>query len=410
LDSKVISKIIKEYGTPVFIYNYEKIKEQYFKLKNALPNHSKIYYSMKANPTLGICQIIHTLTPNIEVSSLGEIYCALKAGFRDTNILYSGPGKRLQEIKVALKQKIKINVESYQEVLVIEKLCRILSINATLFLRINPGKKHLMNSIIMTGISSQFGVEDSELDDIIEYINNSQYMNLVGISVYYGSQILNEELIIANCEEIINIAVNACKKYGLQLQEIDFGGGFGVNYFHEKDLNISELCNKLNGLFIKYKNTLNNVHLAFESGRFLLADSGCYLTKVLYKKVSKGKNYLICDGGLNHILGSSFYNREVRENFPIEVFNKTGSRKDYYITGPLCTPKDIFGKKVNIVDTEVNDYIIVNKVGAYGYTFSPSRFISHLAPAEVIIIYNKPYLLRKREAYSDLFQNQLILR
>lgn len=403
----VINQIIKKYGTPLFLYDYNKIAEQCKKLQWITSDKADVYYSMKANPTIGICQVINRFIKQVEVSSLGELYCALKAGFTTHNILFSGPGKRIGDLEVAVKQKIKISVESLEEMRLIYEICIRNETEANVLIRINPNFNHLSKSVIMTGISSQFGVDTDDFHKMMNMINRN-YIILHGMNVYLGSQILEEETILKNCEDIINLAINLSTKYHFELKELDLGGGFGISYFDNSELNVSVLRKGLCDLFDRYRDKLKNTRLIFESGRYLTADSGRYITKVLYRKESKGKNYIVCDGGLNHILGSSYYNREIRDNYPIEVLHKEGRKEECYIAGPLCTPKDLFGRKVRIVQPDIGDYICVSKVGAYGLTFSPIRFISHLAPAEVMLKDDEFDLLRKREIYSDLFRNQIL--
>lgn len=404
----VIDKIIKKYGTPIFIYDYNKIEEQCKKLQRIFSHKADIYYSMKANPTIGICQVINRFIKQVEISSLGELYCAFKAGFKTKNILFSGPGKKIRDLEIAVRHKVKISIESVEEMRILNEICKHNQTEADVLVRINPDFNHLSRSIIMTGISSQFGIDTDDFQDIINIIDR-KHINLLGISVYLGSQILDEDTIIKNSEDIINLALNLRDKYQYKLKEINLGGGFGISYFDKSELNVSKLEKGFKELLNKYNDSLKDINLIFESGRYIVADCGMYLTKILYKKVSKGKNYLICDGGLNHILGSSYYNREIRDNYPINVFNKEGETDEYYIAGPLCTPKDIFGRKAMIVKPDIGDYICVNKVGAYGLTFSPIRFISHLTPAEVLVKDNEFYLLRKRDTYSDLFNKQIRL-
>ena len=302
MKGKIIEEISNKIGTPFFLYRFEKIKSQYNKLENMLPKTAKIYYSIKANPSIGICQAVRGLTKYAEVSSIGELICALKSGFEKDKILFSGPGKQLEELKYAILHNITINVESKSEILLIKKICVDINSKANIYIRINPDFKHTNASVIMSGISSQFGIDVSNLGDVILTVNKTPRVNLKGLSVYLGSQILDVETVY----NILNLFDMLRKQYQLNIKEFNFGGGFGVSYYDSKKLNHALLKTKLHDLFMSHKTEIQGIDIFFESGRFLMADAGDFYTKVLYKKTSKGKEYLICDGGFNNII-ISFY-------------------------------------------------------------------------------------------------------
>jgi len=406
----MVKMIIKDAETPVFIYDYQSIKRNIQQLNSILPANGNIYYSMKANPNLAICQTVRQFINNIEVSSLGEIECALKSGFNNKNIIFSGPGKTHEELLMAIKSKVKINVESVQELQEINNICNKQDLSSTIMLRINPDFSISSAGIIMSGVASQFGIDMSELSDAIEIICRSGNMNFHGISVFIGSQILDAKTIISNTKEIIRIFLKIQNEYNLAFTELDVGGGFGVSYFNDNQLDIKTVKEGVSYLFHEYKSELKNVKIYFESGRYLLADSGSFITKILYQKQSKGKNYLICDGGFNNTLISSFFTREIRGNFPIEILSEreldTDTQKEYYIAGPLCSPSDIIGSKVILPQVQSGDLLKIKKVGAYGLTFSPLLFISHAIPAEVLINGTNYYITRSRSTLHDLFKNQ----
>lgn len=396
----VIEQILMENKTPIFIYDYQIIRQNIYNLLKILPTNGYIYYSMKANPNLAICQIINHLIERIEVSSKGEIECALEAGFKNTNILFSGPGKTGEELVYAIKKGIQINVESIQELKVISDISKQYKKSTKIMLRINPDFNYVRSGIVMTGMPSQFGIDRSETNDAVEIVKSNYNLNLVGISIYLGSQIMEEDSIVKNTSEIIELFLKIEKKYNLQLSELDVGGGFGVSYFNKKELNINLLKTKMQQIFCKYKKLCKKVKISFESGRYILADSGRFITRILYEKKSKGRNYIVCDGGFNNVLISSFFTRDIRGNFPIEVLNKSKQNhelKEYYISGPLCSPRDILGSKIKMPEIEVGDYLIINKVGAYGLTYSPILFISHDIPAEILIKEGRYYTIRSRQ-------------
>lgn len=411
MDREIISSIMNEVGTPFYIYEFEKIKQQYTKLSTALPRSSKIYYSVKANPSLAICQIIRTFTEYAEVSSLQELLYVQKCGFEPHNILFSGPGKSLEELKYAIKHGITINIESKGELLHINDLCQVEGIKSEILIRINPNFTNTKFGIVMSGVSSQFGIDISDIDEIIKILQKTDQIIISGFAIYLGSQILDAQVIVDNTEKALELFFELIEKYKIKVRRLNVGGGFGISYFDDKGLDCLLLKSGMTRVFEKYKNALEGMDVYFESGRFLLAESGSFITKVLYAKESKGKKYLICDGGFNNILISTFFTREIRGNFPIEVFNSLDmtSKNEYIICGPLCNPCDKLACNILLPEVKEGDLIIVRKVGAYGLTYSPVLFISHNIPAEILIKDDQYYVIRSPSPKEQFWDNQYML-
>ena len=268
---------------------------------------------------------------------------------------------------------------------------------------------HSKSSIKMSGVSSQFGISEDQLNtSFFEEIKALEHIKVKGIQVYMGTQNLDASSLADNTAYILNLAVNISDEYGIALDYVNCGGGFGVNYFpHDKMLDKALLKEKLAEIFKKYRDRLSGTRVVFESGRFIMAESAVFVTKILYDKVSVDTRYLICDGGSNVHASSAFLGRFVRNNFPISTTATGTSLVKVNITGPLCTPTDLIGKGVEVpANIAVGDYIVIEKSGAYGFTDSPFRFLSHEAPAEILVSAGEYIVLRKREQYEDILQNQ----
>lgn len=411
LTETFIKEIVEKNRTPIYLYDCQRIRENITNLIQALPKESCLYYSMKANPLLGVCQCVKQYILNIEVSSVGEMRGALKAGFLNENILFSGPGKRCEELFKAVSEDVKINVESIQEIKIIIKVCESISKKAKLMVRINPKIANNSDGIKMSGLPSQFGIDYSEIEEAIRIIVASQWLVLVGFAIYMGSQILNADTIVLNTDKIMKLCIELKKRYSLRIKELDVGGGFGVSYYDEKQLNLNVLKSGLNSLLQRHGNDMIDIKISFESGRYLLANSGFFITKVLYVKKSKERTYIICDGGFNNVLLASFFTKEVRGNFPIELIKNepkiiSNDIFEYYISGPLCSPADLMGIKVSLPSVQKGDYILIRNVGAYGLTYSSTNFISHPIPAEILINNDKIHIARKRSSIEDLLKGQ----
>lgn len=398
---KIIKQIIRDNKTPLYVYDYDIIKKNIFKLIDIMPPNGRLYYSMKANPNLAICQIIEHLIGRVEVSSLGEIKCAIEAGFEIKNILFSGPGKTGEELEFAINSGIQIIVESIEELEAISNICRKGDVPTGIMIRINPDFASKTTGFVMTGKASQFGIDVCDIDKSSRIIKNNEMLKLKGISVYLGSQILDANIILENTRKIINLFLMIQKKLNVKLSQLDVGGGFGVSYYDKKELDIDVLQAQMEQMVLNFHPYLENVEIFYESGRYIMAESGYFITKILYKKKSKGRNYLICDGGFNNMYISSFCTRDLRGNFPMRVLRENQvpqSFEEYFISGPLCSPKDIIGSKIKLPIVNSGDYLIVCKVGAYGLTYSPVLFISHEIPGEILIKGNQYFVIRDRSS------------
>ncbi|MBD7913051.1 diaminopimelate decarboxylase [Clostridium cibarium] len=407
---KDIIKAVEEYRTPLYIYDKAKIKEQYDYLKENIPRQFSIYYSMKANPLLGICEIYKSLGSGIEVASAGEIYVALEAGFKGKDILFTSPAKSEDELKFAIQNDVYcINAESIEELNIINELAVKHNKVVDIGLRINPDFDLNGASMKMTGIPTQFGIDQPLIKEAFKILKNLHNIKLVGIHVYTGSHILNVENIINNFEGIFKLANDLQIKYNFDMKVLDIGGGFGIPYFKsESSLDMITLKVKLQELWNRYVSSFRDTRIIIESGKFLMAESGDYVVSLLYKKHCKGINYLICNGGINHhepvsILG--------KRNFPVDIIvrgniNREVQEEVYDIVGPLLTTRDLIGRKMKLLSPEVGDLLVLRNSGAYGLTHSTSAFLSHETPAEVIVDEGKIFLLRERGNYKDYINSQ----
>lgn len=409
----MLNEILKQYETPLYFYDGDKIEENVKLLKNSIMSGANLFFSMKANPLMGLCRMMNKLGCGIEVASKGELYLALKSGCDPNNILFSSPGKTHEELEYAVGKRIHvINAESLEELKLINHIAEGQNWCANVAIRINPKESQMNAKIKMSGVSSQFGIEEAAIDDItMNSIKGMKNIKLVGIQVYVGTQILQVEDIINNTEYIIKLALELSDKYHFQLSYINMGGGFGVPYFrNEKNLDMEQLGEGMRFLSSRYKAELEKVELVFESGRFILAESGKFITKVLYKKESKGKKYIVCDGGSNFHAASAFLGRSIRNNYPIYSIPDQEEKEEMTVTGPLCTPTDVIGQSVQInKDIKKGDYIVIDKSGAYGLTYSPLAFLGHRRPIEIMRYKQKIYILKQQgEVENNLIGQNMI--
>lgn len=408
MEDNVLQELAQKYGTPLYAYDGDKIISQYQKLKSCLPKEIDIFYSMKTNPLLGICQLFKNLNSSIEVASIGEMYTALTAGFTPEQIIFTSPGKSYDELEYAIEKQIySINIESIDEAVIINKIAAEKNKKVDISIRINPDFDATCSSIKMSGVPTQFGIDQALLEKAFDTFSQLPNINVIGIHIYTGTQALNAEKIIFAIEQIILLALQLSDNYNFPLKFLDMGGGFGIPYFKgEKELDLEILKDGVAEVWDKYKERLSNTRVAVESGRFLMAESGMYLTKIIYKKECKGNKYVICDGGSNHHASSAFLGRHIRNNFPMHVLNKSEATEEIYLVGPLCTPTDVIGQRITLPVMEVGDIVAIEKSGAYGLTQSPYAFLSHPCPAEVIRFGEESFVLRERGKKEDFINGQ----
>ena len=401
METEVLREAVEKFGTPLYLYDLEVVRFKIKELKRTLPSDSKLYISIKANPLKEFCDIARQEKCGIEVASGGELRFVLKAGIDSQNVIFSGPGKTKDELRLAIKSEVHmINVESLLELEYIQQLSCEEKKEANVALRINPSGIKGVGRVKMCGVSSQFGIEEDDINEaLFEKIKSFSHVKLKGVQLYMGTSILNAIDIYRNTEYILQFAEKITDKYRLGLVYINAGGGFGIPYYKgDKKLDIQLLGSKMKEIECNYKKYIKGKEFVFESGRYVLAECGMYLIKVLYKKISKGNTYLVCDGGANFHSASAFLGRCVRNNFPMYVLERGGEKSEFYVTGPLCTPVDLLGQKVSLPkDTKEGDVIVIIKSGAYGLTYSPYGFLSHKLPLEVGYTQDRGVQLLSRE-------------
>lgn len=398
-----------QYGTPLYVYQGENIESRYRLLRSCLPEPFEVFYSVKCNPLLGVCQIFRELGSGIEVASLGELYMARQAGFKPADIIFTSPGKSAEELEAAIGCGIySINVESVEEARLINEIARGRDALVRISVRIHPNFNFSGAGMKMTGVPTQFGIDQSEISEALDAIQALPYVSLIGIHVFTGTQMLDANLIVRHFAEVLKLAVELSETHDFPLQFLDLGGGFGVPYFHgEQDLDTDKLRLGLAELWEQYGEKLGGARIGVESGRFLLAEAGVFLAQVSYVKTCKGAKYVVCNGGSNQHASSAFLGRYVRNNFPMHLYGKEEEQtEEVNVVGSLCTPTDVIGQKVQLSKAEPGDLLVVEKSGAYGLTHSPVLFLSHPLPAEILCYRQQVHVLRERGKAEDFLKGQ----
>ena len=401
-----VLSLVKEYGTPLYVYDLEIIRKQYNALKRSLPLEVKIFYAIKANPNPHICAFLRSLGAGAEIASAGELYIALKAGFSGEEIVYNGPGKTDEDIQYAIKNGVYvINVESMDELHRLNAIAAIERSQVKVCIRVNPIRGVTSVKMQTGGGSQKLGIDEEQIETVIETALKCDWIELQGIHIYVGSQILEQRRLLESIENTLRIA-GRTSQLGFPLKCINFGGGLGVPYDEsEPEFDVENFGKGLTALINKMSQEydLSNTRFILEPGRFLVAQAGIFLTKVISVKESRGKNYAIVDGGINH----AFLPIRMNRKYPTAIANKMNLPNEVpqILGGPLCTSMDVFTNEVELPYMEINDIISIFNSGAYGFSASMLYFLSAPLPAEVVVQNGKHFVARRRGRKEDFLLN-----
>ena len=385
--------LAEKYGTPLYVYDFNHFTNQYKKLKEAFKaKKSLISYAIKANSNLSVIKHFASLESGADCVSIGEVKRALLAGIPKYKIIFSGVGKRDDEIKEALELDIlMLNLESEAEMQRVEMIAESLGIEARISIRVNPNIDPKTHPYISTGLhENKFGVDIDTATRMYLQAKKSKYLNPVGIHFHIGSQLTELEP-IKEASTIVSDLVRKLQKVDIDIKFFDIGGGLGIQYDNETLIEpydyAQAILSTLSGL---------DVTICMEPGRFLTANAGFFLTKVLYEKINGDKRFVIVDGAMNDLIRPSLYNAYHK----IDVLSD-GEVSKANIVGPVCESGDFFAKNVDVPKTKHDDLVVIHSAGAYGFVMS-SNYNTRPRSAEVAIIDGKDKLIRRRETFEDL--------
>lgn len=389
--------IAKEHGSPVYVYDAEKITAQYNRLTNAFKSVKtlKLNYAVKALSNISILKLFKSLGSGIDTVSIQEVQLGLAAGFLPEEIIFTPNGVSLSEIEEAAKLGIQINIDN----LAILEQFGTKHPNVPVCIRINP---HVMaggNSNISVGhIDSKFGISIHQIPHLLRIVENTE-MTINGIHMHTGSDILDIDVFLYASEILFETA-----KQFKNLDFIDFGSGFKVPYkVGDIETNIEELGKKLSSKFNQFcKDYGKELTLAFEPGKFLVSESGRFLTTVNAVKQTTSTVFAQVDSGFNHLIRPMFYGSH---HDITNLSNLDGRERFYTVVGYICET-DTFGSNRRINEIRESDILCFKNAGAYCFSMA-SNYNSRFRPAEVLWYNNKAHLIRKRETFDDILKNQI---
>ncbi|MBP2706800.1 type III PLP-dependent enzyme [Microbispora sp. RL4-1S] len=405
-----VTDLADRFGTPLYVYDAEVLADAYTELRRRLHPAVDIFYSAKANPNVSVCAVMRSLGAGLEVSSLAELATARWAGTAPDDVIFLGPGKSEEELRACLEYGIAAVVcESLEE---LETLDRLSPPGRRVLLRVNPAFTTKGARLSMGGKPRQFGIDHEMLLGSGSALRALRNVRVAGIHAYMGTRILDADGVVQNTAGILAAARELSAELGFPLETVDIGGGLGIAYFeNEKDLDLDRLTDGVNAVVGEFAAEHPGCRVIMELGRYLAGRCGMYVVRARYVKRSKGEWFVVTDGGMNHHMAAVGVGSFVKRNFPIRSIDRHGELADrmYTVTGPLCTPDDVLGRRVALPEVRPGDLIGVERSGAYGPTSSPVLFLSHGYPAEVLVSGATAHLVRHRDTVGDLLGRQVLV-
>lgn len=393
--STALSHVAAEIGTPCYVYFLDRIVERIERIRHAFESRFLLSYAIKANPNRALLRALEPHIALLDASSAGELVGGPSCGYDVSRISFSGPAKTQDELQTAVKLGCpKVVVESFEEARQLNDLCRQQAVMLPILIRISPLKIPRGFGVNMAGRPSQFGIDEEDLGRVVPRIQQLPYLTIQGLHIYAGTQCLDDDSLVENFGNYIDLFGRVSNDYGLEPEWLLFGAGIGIPY-HDGDepVDLESVAHRVNPMVDRMRQSasLERAKCVLELGRYLVGEAGYFLTRILRRKQSRGRNLCVCDGGMNHHLAAcGHFGSVIHRNYPMFKVETDGApdhadRETYDVFGPLCTSIDIPARNITLPPLEAGDVIAIGSSGAYGLTASPLYFISHPKPREVMI-------------------------
>ena len=379
--------VVEAGDTPLFVYDLATIAAQVRRFRAAFPSIG-LHYAIKANTYRELLDFIARKVDGLDVASAGEMEQAIAASTAPSHISFAGPGKRDDELAAAIRAGVTLNLESEGEAERALAIGRDAAVAPRLAVRVNPDFEIKGSGMRMGGGAKPFGVDAARVPELVRHLIASG-AEWRGFHIFAGSQALDAEALIEAQHATVALAASLAEAVGAAPPLVNLGGGFGIPYFHgERSLDVERVGAALAETLAGRAAILRDSGFAIELGRWLVAESGVYLTRIVDRKVSHGRTFLVTDGGMHHQLAASGnFGQVVRRNYPVAIANRFGTEPDeeVSIVGCLCTPLDRLGDDIMTPRAEVGDLVAVFLAGAYGLSASPQAFLGHPPALEMAV-------------------------
>ena len=390
-----------KFGTPFYVYDLDVVSHQVAALRAVLPPRARLAFALKANPALGVVAHLGRLGLGADIASGGELDTALRAGITPERIVFTGPGKRDEELRRAVDVQIGvITVESVGELRRLERVAGAAGRCVPVLLRAaatpEAGRERIQ--LIGDGGAGKFGMDPVALASSARFAARSPHLEPLGLHVFGASNVLEASALVTHVRATMAAARLLARESGFPLRLIDVGGGLGIPYEVEESLDLTGLGHGLAGLAREWATDplTASAEILFEPGRFLVGPAGAYVSRVLDRKTVGGREIAILDGGIHHLLRPVLVGQEHRVRRLTASADRSTRFTPITLAGPLCTGSDVLATDAVVQALEPGDLVAVLDVGAYGFTESMPFFLSHPIPPEIAVRDGRVALLRPR--------------
>ncbi len=374
--------------TPFYAYDRQVMTRRVQALREALPRDLSVHYAMKANPMPAVVGHMASLVDGLDVASGRELQIALDAGVSAADISFAGPGKSPAELEMAVAAGITIHLESETELTRVAVIAERTGKTPCVAVRVNPDFELKTSGMKMSGGPKVFGVDAECVPEMLGRIDELG-LHFRGFHIFSGSQNLRAESLVEAQGLTLDLALRLADHAPGPVETLNIGGGFGIPYFPgDQPLTLGPIAEQLEQRLPEVRARMPRAEIILELGRYLVGEAGVYVAEILDRKVSRGRVFLVTNGGLHHHLAASGnFGQVIRKNYPVAIGNRMGETNTEVVdvVGPLCTPLDVLGQQVELPRAEIGDLVVVFQSGAYGYTASPRGFLSHPEPAEILV-------------------------
>ena len=389
ISGRKASELVEEAGdTPLFVYSAEIIRAKVASLRDAFPSRLHLHYAVKANPYQPILELMRSLVDGFDIASMGELAKIADAAIDPQRVSFAGPGKRDNELEVAIGAGVTLNLESENEARRALAISDRLGVRPRLAIRVNPSFEIRGSGMKMGGGAKPFGVDAERVPALAKEIIAAG-AEWRGLHIFAGSQSLDAAALIETQGLTLDLAAQLANEIGTPLPALNLGGGFGIPYFPgDKPLDIAPIGEALALRMQSLGSALQDTEFAMELGRYLVGEAGVYLTRIVDRKLSHGRTFLVTDGGLHHQLAASGnFGTVVRRNYPVAIASRFDAEpeEEADVVGCLCTPLDRLADQAHLPRADVRDLVAVFCAGAYGLTASPERFLGHPPAREILV-------------------------
>jgi diaminopimelate decarboxylase len=376
-------------GTPFFAYDRRLLGDRVNRLRFALPADVALSYAVKANPMPAVVQHLSGLVDGFDVASAAEMRTALDTPMPASRVSFAGPGKTPAELEQAVAAGVTIEMESETEAARVAAIGDRLGIRPRVAVRVNPDFEVKGSGMRLGGGAQQFGVDAERVPALLDRLATED-VELLGFHIFAGSQNLTAAILCEAQGRTVELALRLAERAPAPIRYLNIGGGFGIPYTErDRPLDLEAVGENLERLMADaVRPRLPGARVVVELGRYIVGECGYYVTRIVDRKESRGKTFLVVDGGLHHQLAASGnFGQVIRRNYPVAIGDRVGAEpaETVSVVGCLCTPLDLLADDVALPRAEVGDLVVVFQAGAYGLTASPTGFLSHPAPVEVLV-------------------------